>query len=75
VVVTQVQADSPAQRAGLAPQDVITAIDGQPTATAAALHQLIAFAVPGQFVTLWVEKSYRRGALQDVRIEVGRLGP
>jgi TPR repeat protein len=72
-LVTEVATDGPAQRAGLMPQDVITAFDGQPTYTAAALHQLVAFAVPGQFVTLLVERSNQRGLLQELRIEVGQV--
>jgi TPR repeat protein len=72
-LVTEVATDGPAQRAGLLPQDVITAFDGQPTYTAAALHQLVTFAVPGEFVTLLVERSSQRGFLQELHLEVGQL--
>jgi TPR repeat protein len=68
VVITKVEDGSPAQRAGLAAQDVVTAIDGEPIANAAAFRDLIWLDAPGQTVGLWVEKSGQRGSLQNIRV-------
>jgi uncharacterized protein len=70
VVITRVEDASPAQRAGLAVQDVVTAIDGEPIANAAAFSELIRLDVPGQIVVLWVEKNRQRGSLQNIRVQL-----
>jgi TPR repeat protein len=70
VVITKVEDGGPAQRAGLALQDVVTAIDGEPIANAAAFHELILADVPGQIVGLWVEKARQRGSLQNIRVQL-----
>lgn len=75
VVVTKVEDGSPAQRAGLAAQDVVTAIDGEAIANSAAFHELVWLDVPGQIVALWVEKSRQRGSLQTVHVELDQAPP
>lgn len=75
LVVTRVEDGSPALRAGLAPQDVVTAVDGEPISNAAAFHELIWLGVPGQTVDLWVEKNRQRGALQNIRVQLDQAPP
>ena len=75
VVVTRVEDGSPAQRAGLAAQDVVTAIDGEPIANAAAFRELIWLDVPGQTVGLSVEKGRQRGSLQNIRVQLDQAPP
>ena len=75
VVITRVEDSSPAQRAGLGPQDVVTAIDGEPIANSTAFHELIWLDVPGQIVGLWVEKGRQRGSLQNIRVQLDQAPP
>ena len=74
-VITRIEDGSAAQRAGLTAQDVVTAVDGQPIANAAALDELIWFSVPGQVVALWVEKARQRGSLQNIRVQLDAAPP
>jgi S1-C subfamily serine protease len=75
VLVASVVNGSPAQRAGLAPQDVITAVNGEPVAMAAEVRDLTTLGVPGQILTLWVEKAARRGSLATIRVQLERASP
>jgi S1-C subfamily serine protease len=54
VVVAGLDPDSPAARAGIGSGDVITAVNGQATATTAALSNVIEAKKPGQIVSLTV---------------------
>jgi TPR repeat protein len=74
-VITRVEDGSAGQRAGLAVQDVVTAVDGQPIANAAALNELIWLSVPGQIVGLWVEKARQRGSLQNIGVQLDQAPP
>ena len=74
-VITRIEDGSAAQRAGLTAQDVVTAVDGQPIANAAALDELIWFSVPGQVVALWVEKARQRGSLRNIRVQLDAAPP
>ncbi len=67
-VVADVTEGTPAQRAGLKPDDVIVELDGRPLSNAHALTRGVAFLQPGQDVALTV----LRGQEQE-RIKV-RLG-
>ena len=46
-VVVEVNEGTPAQKAGLKPDDVITAIDGQPVSSSSALTRIVALKQPG----------------------------
>ena len=70
-VIRRVEDNSPAARAGLQPEDVVTAINDQPVADRASLQNPIGSSVPGQTIALLVEKANHRGPLQLVRVEVG----
>ncbi|MCC6750945.1 MAG: Do family serine endopeptidase [Deltaproteobacteria bacterium] len=70
VVVADVQAGSPAAKAGLRRGDVVTAIDGQPTSSVAKLRNRIATGQPGRRVSL----SVARGAeVFTVAVELATL--
>jgi TPR repeat protein len=73
--ITSVEDGSPAQRAGLATQDVVTAIDGEPIGNATVFRELIWLGVPGQTVGLWVEKDRQRGSLQNIRVQLDQAPP
>jgi len=68
VRVASVQAGSGAAKAGLKTGDVITALDGKPTRTAAALRAAIAAHKPGDSITLTVT---RNGAKQTLHATLG----
>src|SRR5262249_48982547 len=72
-VVRRVEEGGPAARAGLQPEDVITAVDDRPVADRASLQDLIGGDVPGQTVALLVEKAAHRSSLQLVRVEVAAM--
>ena len=75
VFIASVVSGSPAQRAGLSAQDVITAVNGAPVAMAAQVRDLTTLGVPGQILTLWVEEGARRGSLRTIRVQLERAGP
>ena len=62
-LVTSVQPDSPARRAGLATGDIIVRIDGREVAEAAELPRLVAQAKPGSEVPVEVWRDGRSHAL------------
>ena len=62
-VVNQVRADSPAQRAGLAPSDVIASVDGVPVLSMMALRIVLRSHVPGDLVHLTVVRRDARRAV------------
>ena len=57
---------SPAERAGLAAGDAVTAIDGEPTADPAALRAAVEAVAPGESYALTVA---RRGADRTIEVE------
>lgn len=69
VAVRAVDADSPAAKAGLQPGDVVTALDGEPTATVRAWLRALRAREPGQEVTLTVDRA---GARRQVEAELGK---
>lgn len=69
--VMEVSADSPAARAGMKAEDIITGLDGQHVASAGELRRLLRSKEPGDTVTLTV----RRGAeTLNLRVELGDAG-
>jgi serine protease Do len=67
-LVNQVNADTPAERAGLKAQDVIVAIDGQAVAYPSQLQERIAQHHPGDQVTV---SLYRNKRKMDVSVKLG----
>jgi serine protease Do len=68
-LITQVEPDGPAQRAGIEAGDVILRFDGQDVSDAAELPRLVAGARPGSEVTI---DLWRAGAARSVTAKVGR---
>lgn len=68
VVVVDVEPDSPAAKAGLKENDVITQFDGEAVAGTAAFRRLVRETPPGRAVTLAVT---REGATQNISVELG----
>jgi len=72
-LVSQVERDSPAQKAGLEPGDVILKMDGQPVAGSNELPPRVAAVAPGKPVELEV---WHKGKARSVTVTVGELkGP
>jgi serine protease Do len=67
-VVVQVEPDTPAGHAGLKPDDVVTAINGQPVTSAAELTRNIGRLQPGTQVTL---STYRGTQAREVPVKLG----
>jgi len=70
VLVNQVYADSPAQRAGIRPGDVLVSFDGKALDDGGQYRNRAALARPDSIVTLGL---LREGRLMEVRVKVGRL--
>lgn len=68
VVVTEVVADSPAQRGGIRAGDVILSFDGSPLKSGDSLRWLSSVAVAGQEVDVHILRGARRSTL-NVRME------
>jgi putative serine protease PepD len=66
--ITQVAGGSPADDAGLAAGDVVTAIDGTPVESSADLVTAVSEKQPGDTVTLTVTRD---GATRTVEVELG----
>jgi serine protease Do len=69
-LVSSVEKDGPAAKAGLEPGDVILKVDGKEIAQSAELAARIADVKPGTTTTLEV---WRKGSTQDVKVTVGEL--
>jgi serine protease Do len=67
-ILTQVNPGSPAAKAGLKPDDVITAIDGRAVTSGGELTRTVALKRPGSTSTLTI---YREGKKQDVKVTLG----
>ncbi|WP_164017001.1 trypsin-like peptidase domain-containing protein [Pyxidicoccus trucidator] len=67
-ILTQVNPGSPAAKAGLKPDDVITAIDGRTVTSGGALTRTVALKRPGSTSTLSI---FREGKKQDVKVTLG----
>ncbi len=68
VLVSDILNDSPAQRAGLRPGDVIVGFEGKEVENATQLRNLVAVTEVGRQVSLTV---LRRGQLQRVPVQIG----
>ncbi|MEX0885740.1 MAG: trypsin-like peptidase domain-containing protein [Phycisphaeraceae bacterium] len=70
VLVHEPMPGLPAAKAGIQPEDIITAVDGEPVATAGELRFRIARTPPGREVVLTI---FRDGEYQDVAVVLGEL--
>jgi serine protease Do len=71
-VVSDVNPDTPAQKAGLKPDDVVVALDGNPVDSSRALTRTVGFKPPGTDVDLTL---YRGGKKQDLKLKLGERPP
>ena len=69
VVVTGVDPNSPAARAGLQPRDIIVAVDGRPISSASVLHNTLGFVAVNSDVRVTFERG-GSGATQTVSVRV-----
>jgi serine protease Do len=70
VLISDVQAGTPAQKAGLRRGDVVVKIDGRPVETTGNFRNAIALGGSGKKVSL---EFYREGKLQTLGIELGEM--
>lgn len=70
LVIVDVLKGSAAATAGLQPQDVITAVNGEAVSDPATLHKLVNSARPGESMTLTIVRG--EAAPQDVEVVVGQ---
>ncbi|HWR78409.1 MAG TPA: DegQ family serine endoprotease [Thiobacillus sp.] len=69
-LVSQVQADSPAAKAGLQAADVILLFNGKPVENSGDLPRMVGMAKPGSKIPLLV---WRRGKTQELLVGLGEL--
>ena len=69
-LVSQVQPDSPAAKAGLQASDVILQFNGRPVENSGDLPRMVGMAKPGAKIPLQV---WRKGRTQDVSVVLGEL--
>lgn len=70
VVILQVMPDSPAERAGVEPGDVITQIQGEAVTDPVKVQQAIGERAVGDRLSLQIE---RNGELRNLEVTIGRL--
>jgi serine protease Do len=68
--VSSVEADGPADKAGVQPGDVIIKFDGKPVESSVDLRRMVAASLPGTKVTATV---WRNGAARDLPMTVGEM--
>jgi serine protease Do len=68
--VSSVEADGPADKAGVQPGDVIIKFDGKPVESSVDLRRMVAASAPGAKVTATV---WRNGAARDLPVTVGEM--
>lgn len=69
-LVSQVERDSPAEKAGLAAGDVILKFNGEPVASSAELPPKVAAMTPGKAVPMEV---WRAGGVRSMTVAVGEM--
>lgn len=69
-LVSMVEKDGPAAKAGIQPGDVIRAFDGKPIQSSPDLSRLVASTKPGASVNV---DLWRKGALRTVKVTIGEL--
>jgi serine protease Do len=68
VIVDDVEPDSPAAKAGVKEQDVITQYDGQPVEGTVQFRRLVRETPPGRTITLAISRG---GSTQNISVELG----
>jgi serine protease Do len=68
--VSSVEADGPADKAGVQPGDVIIKFDGKPVESSVDLRRMVAASTPGTKVTATV---WRNGAARELPMTVGEM--
>lgn len=71
-LVSATEPDSPGEKAGIEPGDIITRFDGQPIAKATDLPRLVVNTQPGSSHTL---QLLRKGATKDISVVVAESEP
>jgi serine protease Do len=71
-LVSSVEGDGPADKAGVKPGDVIIKYDGRQVESSSDLRRMVASTKPGSKVTTTV---WRNGAPRDLQIAVGEMQP
>jgi serine protease Do len=69
-LVSQVQADSPAEKAGLQPADVILKFDGKPVENSGDLPRMVGAVKPGNKIPLEI---WRKGKAQPLNVVLAEL--
>jgi len=69
-LVSRVRDDSPAQRAGVEPGDLVTRVDGRPLASAGEFFERLERVTAGQELTLGVARS---GAKREIRVRAEQI--
>jgi serine protease Do len=68
VIVDDVEPDSPAAKAGVKEQDVITQYDGEPVEGTVQFRRLVRETPPGRTITLTISRG---GSSQNISVELG----
>jgi serine protease Do len=71
-LVSSVEGDGPADKAGVKPGDVIIKYDGRPVESSSDLRRMVASTHPGSKVSATV---WRNGAARDLQLTVGEMQP
>jgi serine protease Do len=71
-LVSSVEGDGPADKAGVKPGDVIIKYEGKPVESSSDLRRMVASTKPGSKVSATV---WRNGAPRDLQLTVGELQP
>jgi serine protease Do len=71
-LVSSVDKDGPAQKAGVEPGDVIVRFDGKPIERSSDLPRIVGATKPGTTANMTV---YRRGGQRDLKVTVAELQP
>lgn len=71
-LVSGVDKDGPADKAGLLPGDIITRVDGKAVERSGDLPRIVGDIKPGSKALLQV---FRMGAVRDIAVDVTELGP
>lgn len=69
-LVAEVEADSPADKAGIKPSDIIIKFDGKPIDASIDLPRMVGATKPGSQVAVTV---WRKGASHDLSVKVGEM--
>ena len=69
-LVSEVEPDSPADKAGLQPADIILKFDGRPVPNSIELPRMVGATPPGTRSTLSV---WRKGSTRDISVVVGEM--